>query len=81
MSALFAGIGLIIAFIAGLIFNRRGARQDAKVLDLTAKLKENQDIADKKKVYADQKVKEYEESLKKYDPKFNSDDDTDGHNT
>ena len=81
MGSLFAVIGLIIAFIAGLIFNRRGVQQDAKVLDLTAKIKENQDIADKKKIYADQKVKEYEESLKQYDPSFNSDDDTDGHNT
>lgn len=81
MTATLGIIGFIIAFIIGFFFNKKAERQDAKVLDLMAKIKENQDIADKKKAYADQKVKEYEEALKKYDPGFHSDDDTDGHNT
>lgn len=73
-------VALIFAFIVGLLLSRRSAQRDAKILDLNAKIKEKKDEAAARQADADRKVKEYEESLKKYDPDFNGDDDSGGHN-
>lgn len=70
-------IAIIIAFIAGFFLSKRAARQDAEVIDIKAKIKEKQDEAKTKQDIADQKVKEYEEALKK----FNSDNNDGGDNT
>lgn len=67
MNALLAIAGLIIAFVVGLFISKKGAQQDAKVIDLTAKIKENQDAATKQQVDADQKVKDYEDARAKLD--------------
>lgn len=60
----------IIALIVGLLFGRKTSITDAKILDLSAKLKEKQDATAKDQADADAKVKDYLDSLKKYDPDF-----------
>jgi hypothetical protein len=71
-------IGLAIAFLVGLFSSRAGKRDEMKVIDLTGKIKLNQDAADKQQADADAKVKEYQDALKEYDPNFHNDDDGGG---
>lgn len=66
-------LALVIAFLIGLFFSKRGSQTDAKILDLTAKIQENKDKAATQQVDADKKVSEYEDALKKYDPNFDDD--------
>lgn len=74
MNFLYALVALIVAFIGGLFYSKRVASQDAKVLDLTAKIEENKDTAKKERDNADKKTQEYLDAIKKYDPNFHSDD-------
>lgn len=60
-------IGFFIAIIIGAFFGKRGSQQDAKILDLTSKIKEKRDEADKKQSIANQKLKDYEKAKKDYD--------------
>lgn len=71
-------LGLIAAAVLmaiGFFSSRRTAKQDAEVLDLTVKIKQNQTKAGEAQKNADQKTKEYLDALKAYDPNFHSDDD------
>jgi F0F1-type ATP synthase membrane subunit b/b' len=77
MSTIVGLVTLIVAFLIGMFFNRK-AGPDAKILDLTSKIKDNQDKAAKQKEEADKKTQEYLDALKKYDPKFHGDDDDNG---
>ena len=67
--------GLFLAFIVGLFTSKKETRTDAKILDLTTKIKGNQDAAAKAQADADQKIKEYNEALQKLDPDFHNNDD------
>lgn len=67
--------GLLIAFLVGLFTSKKEARTDAKIIDLTGKIKTNQDAAAKAQADADAKVKEYQDALKTYDPDFHNNDD------
>lgn len=78
-SVIFTILGFIIAFLGGIFFNRKSTQTDAKILDLTGKIKQKQEEADKKQADADNKLKEYLDALKKYDPDFDGDDDPSGH--
>jgi len=73
-SILVAAVTLIVAFIAGIFYNRRGNQQSAQVIDLSSKIKETEDQAATEQTTADQKVKEYQDALKQYDPDFYNDD-------
>jgi hypothetical protein len=68
-------IGLAVAFLVGLFSSRKTATEDAKILDLTGKIKDNQQKSAQAQANADKAVKEYQDALKQYDPNFNSDDD------
>jgi len=67
--------GILIAFLFGLFASRKTSSTDAKIIDLTGKIKDNQTKADAAQKDADQKVKEYQNALKAYDPTFHDDDD------
>lgn len=66
--------GLVTAFLVGLFTSKKQNQEDAKVIDLTSKIKQNKEIAAKQQEDADQKTKEYLDALKKYDPNFHDDD-------
>jgi hypothetical protein len=62
-----SGIVIIaIAFVIGLFYSKRSSKQNAQVLDLTAKIKAKQDEAAAQQKDADKKVSDYEDALKKY---------------
>jgi hypothetical protein len=67
-------IGIILAFLIGLFSSRKTAREDAKILDLTSKIKDNQTKSAQAQAEANQAVKEYQDALKQYDPDFHNDD-------
>ena len=67
-------LGLLAAFLVGLFSSKKQQRTDAKVLDLTAKITQNQNLATKEQADADAKVKEYQDALKAYDPDFHNTD-------
>lgn len=71
-------LGIFIAFLVGIFSSRKTASQDAKILDLTGKIKDNQQKSAQAQKTADDAVKEYQDALKTYDPNFHSDDDGDG---
>lgn len=73
-STLLLILGIFIAFLVGLFSSRKTAREDAKIIDLTGKIKDNQQKAAQAQKTADDAVKEYQDELKKYDPDFHSDD-------
>lgn len=77
-SGLFVVIGIFIAFLIGLFSSRKTSREDAKVIDLTGKIRDNQKLSAQAQKTADDAVKEYQDELKKYDPNFHSDDDGSG---
>lgn len=79
--SLWTFIGVIIAFLVGLFFTRKGSQQDAEVADLTAKIKENTDKLKDQQKDADEKTRDYLDALKKYDPTGFHDDDDSGHST
>ena len=81
MNIIYTIIGIIVAYIIGLFFSKRNSAQDAKVLDLEVKIKQNTDKLKEQEKSADEKTKEYLDALKKYDPDFHSDDDSSGHST
>lgn len=64
MSALAGLIGVILAFLIGMFFSKKKSQTDAQVLDLTNKIAQKQKDVQDKQAIADQKVKEYEDSLK-----------------
>lgn len=72
IGAIIAVVLLAIAFFTG----RRTSQKDEEILDLTVKIKQNQDKAAVAQKDADAKTKEYLDSLKAYDPDFHSDDDS-----
>jgi hypothetical protein len=74
MTKLIAGaLVTLILFIIGWL-NARKANEEAKVIDLIAKIGANKDkLADAQKD-ADAKVAEYQKSLKELDPDFYNDD-------
>ena len=78
-SPLWIVIGIIFAFLVGLFTSKNTSRDQTKVIDLQAKIKENQDKLIPQEKSADEKTKEYLDALKKYDPDFHSDDDSGGH--
>lgn len=65
MSALLAFIALVVAFIGGILFTRKGSAPDAQVLDLTNKIAVGQKDATDKQAIADKKVADYEAAFKK----------------
>jgi hypothetical protein len=67
-------LGIFVAFLVGLFSSRKTAREDAKILDLTGKIKDNKQKSTQAQELADKSVKEYQDALKQYDPKFGSDD-------
>jgi hypothetical protein len=67
-------LGIIIAFVVGLFSSRKTAREDAKIIDLTGKIKDNQAKSAQAQALADKAVKEYQDALKQYDPDFHNDD-------
>lgn len=71
-------LGIFIAFLIGLFSSRKTAREDAKILDLTGKIKDNKQKSAQAQADADKAVKEYQDALKVYDPNFHSDDDGGG---
>jgi len=79
MKILYTIMGIVIAYLVGLFFSKKSAQNDAKVIDLEAKIKQNTDKLITQEKSADEKTKEYLDALKKYDPDFHSDDDTGGH--
>lgn len=81
MNIIYTIIGIIAAYLVGLFFSKRNAAQDAKVIDLEAKIKSNMDKLPEQEKSADEKTKEYIDALKAYDPTFNDDDDSSGHST
>jgi len=60
-------VGIIIAFLVGLFTSRKTSSTDAKILDLTGKIKDNQARSAQAQALADKAVKEYEDAKKKYD--------------
>lgn len=70
-------IGILLAFIIGFFSSRKTSTEDAKILDLTGKIKDNKQKSALAQQAADKAVKEYQDALKKYDPTFHSDDDDD----
>ncbi len=70
--------GIFIAFLVGLFSSRKTAREDAKIIDLTGKIKDNKQKSVQAQADADKAVKEYQDALKQYDPNFHSDDDGGG---
>jgi len=70
--------GLLIAFLVGLFTSKKETRTDAKIIDLTTKIKGNQADAAKAQADADSKIKEYNEALQKLDPDFHNNDDSGG---
>lgn len=71
-------IGLVIAFIVGIFFSKKTNQEAATVLDLSNKIKQKQNADAQAKAAADKAVQEYQDALKKYDPQFHDDDDSDG---
>lgn len=71
-------LGIVVAFLIGLFSSRKTAREDAKIIDLTGRIKDNMQKSVETQAAADKAVKEYQDALKKYDPDFHSDDDGDG---
>lgn len=74
-------IGLIVAgilIIIGFFSSKKAQQQDAEILDLTVKIKENKNKASNAQKDADDKTKNYLDALKVYDPNFHSDDDGGG---
>jgi hypothetical protein len=67
-------IGIVIAFFVGLFSSRKTAREDAKIIDLTGKIKDNKQKSAQEQEIADKAVKEYQDALKAYDPSFHNDD-------
>lgn len=78
MNSLLLLAGAILAFLAGMFFNRNKSVTDAKILDLTNKINNNKNDAAIKGANADAKTKDYLDALKKYDPNFSNDDDPSG---
>lgn len=70
--------GFFIAFLIGLFSSRKTANEDAKILDLTGKIKDNKQKSAQAQADADKAVKEYQDALKQYDSTFHSDDDNGG---
>lgn len=70
--------GLIVAFLVGLFTSRKTSETQAEVLDLTNKIADNKKKSVITQADADQKVKDYQDALKKYDPQFHNDDDPSG---
>lgn len=68
-------LGIVIAFLVGLFSSRKTATEDAKILDLTGKIKDNKQKSAQAQELADKAVKEYQDALKAYDPSFSNDDD------
>lgn len=79
MNLVYTIIGIVAAYLVGLFFSKRNSAQDAKVIDLEAKIKQNTDKLKDEEKSADEKTKEYLDALKAYDPNFNDDDDSSGH--
>lgn len=77
-STLLLILGLFIAFLVGIFSSRKTSTRDATILDLTGKIKDNQQKSVQAQKTADDAVKEYQDALKVYDPNFHSDDDGDG---
>lgn len=71
-------VGILVAFLVGLFSSKTQSREDAKIIDLTTKIKGNEKTAATDQADADTKVKEYTDALKQYDPDFHSDDDNGG---
>lgn len=71
-------IAIVVAFLVGVFSSRKTAQEDAKIIDLTGKIKDNQIKSAQTQALADKAVKEYDDELKKYDPNFHSDDDDGG---
>lgn len=71
-------LGLLVAFLIGLFSSKKQQRTEAKIIDLTTKIKQNQTAASQAQADADQKAKEYQDALKQYDPDFHNDDGGDG---
>ena len=78
MTGLAVFFGMLLAFVIGMLSSRKTSQDQAKVLDLSQKIKDNQAKAQAAQKPADQAVQEYQNELKKYDPKFHSDDDSGG---
>jgi hypothetical protein len=79
MNPLYVVLGIIAAFLFGLFSSKRISKDQAKVIDLQSKIEENQDKLVVQEKSADEKLKEYNEALKAYDPTFHDDDDSSGH--
>lgn len=76
---IFAALGLgTLVYLTRKFFDNSKDSPDAQILDITrAILAKESKLKEKEKV-ADDAMKEYERELKKYDPNFHSDDDSDG---
>lgn len=68
-------IAIAVAFIGGMIITRKKRQTDAEIIDLTARIKQNQIEAAKKRKEAANAVDDYRKALRSYDPFFNDDDD------
>lgn len=69
---------IVLAFLIGIFSSKKTAREDAKVIDLTARIKDNIAKAQGAQKTADEQVRDYEDALKKYDSNFYTDGDDDG---
>ena len=67
-------IGIIIAFVIGLFASRKTSQEASKVITLTQKINAEKKSGIITQADADQKVKEYQNALSKYDPDFANDD-------
>ena len=78
MTSIAIFFGLALAFLIGMFSSRKTSQEQGKVLDLSQKIKDNQDKSKAAQKTADQAVQEYQDALKKYDPKFYTDGGDDG---
>jgi organic radical activating enzyme len=79
MTSIAIFFGLALAFIIGMLSSRKTSQDAATVLDLSQKIKDNQAKNAAAQKTANEAVEDYQNELKKYDPKFYTDgDDGDG---
>ena len=71
-------IGILIAFVVGLLSSRKTSQEASKVTSLTNKINGEKKSAIITEADADQKMKEYQDALNKYDPNFYNDDGSGG---
>lgn len=63
---LLTAIFIALAALIGLFIGRKNSKLDAQTSKLNEQIESDKRLANAKEFYANQKVKEYEEALKKY---------------